>query len=279
MTTPWVVPPCTERRVLQSRQRADRGLTLGGDLDVESQVPTAPLAELCTIHSGATGFQAEALAGRLVDDAGQASSPSCCTSHGSEQSGFFDFIVSGCIDPYSIRLGDVRFIGRKLKRPMLSADDPILTENKRRLYANPKIVLAGMARRLEAALDTHGLALGVQVYALADCKVDPLYLLGLLNSSLLSQLFRLRFAAKRLAGGYYSLSKRQLAQLPIRLLDLSDRAERRLHDRLVDFVQRRLVSTNAQSSVTANLDAQIDDLVSRLYGYTSGDLATLRAAA
>ena len=259
--------------VLQCRQRADRGLMLSDELDVESRVATAPLADLCSIHSGATGFQAAELAARLVEgvDGDREHSQSECTT--------LDFIVSGNIDPYSIRLGDVRFIGRQFTQPVLATDDPILTGKKRRLYAGPKIVLAGMSRRLEAALDTRGLALGVQVYALAEWKADPHYLLGLLNSSLLSHLFRMRFAAKRLAGGYFSLSKRQLAQLPMRTLDLSDLSQRRLHDRLIDLVRKRMKLTSANSPAMGSIDAEINDLALQLYCVTAGELAGLPAAA
>jgi adenine-specific DNA-methyltransferase len=259
--------------VLQSRQRADRGLTLGGELDVESRAATVPLGELCTIHSGATGFQAAELAARLIER------NECGLEHAPNECSTFEFIVSGNIDPYAIELGNVRFMGRQLKRPILPADDPILSTRKQQLYAAPKIVLAGMCRHLEAAFDSRGLALGVQVYALTDWQVDPHYLLGVLNSSVLTQLFRLRFAAKRLAGGYFSLSKKQLAQLPIRMFDRSDRMERRLHDRLVDLVRRRLKSADPLGAATLNLDAQIDDLVSRLYHVAPGELAHLPAAA
>jgi SAM-dependent methyltransferase len=255
--------------VLQSQQQADRGLTLSGDLHLESRVATVPLREICTIHSGATGFQAAQLAARLVD--GEFTR--------SESPLSFEFVTSGNIDPYSIRLGDVRFMGRKLLRPQLAIVDPILTDNKRRLYGSPKIVLAGMSRRLEAALDARGLALGVQVYALVEWKIDPHYLLGLLNSSLLSHLFRLRFAAKRLAGGYYSLSKKQLGQLPIRVLDPSRKSDRRLHDALTGLVRRRLNLSARDLPTAANLDVQIDSLVLKLYGVLAGELAQPRAAA
>ena len=257
-------------RVLQSQQRANRGLALGGDLDVESRVATVPLGEVCSIHSGATGFQAAELAARLVEAGSQSRS---------RRSTGLDFIVSGNIEPYAIELGDVRFMGRQFKRPVLAADDPILTERKLRLYTDPKIVLAGMSRQLEAALDTRGLALGVQVYALADWTVDPHYLLGLLNSRLMSRLFRLRFAAKRLAGGYYSLSKKQLAQLPMRILDLSDQSERRLHDQLVDLVGRRLKEAGATSPAALNLDALIDELVLALYRVAAVEVTRMPSAA
>ena len=72
-----------------------------------------------------------------------------------------------------------------------------------------------MSRRLEAAWDDRGLALGVQVFAASEIQVDPFYLLALLNSKLLSYLFATRFAAKRLSGGYFAINKGQLAKLPI----------------------------------------------------------------
>ena len=47
----------------------------------------------------------------------------------------------------------------------------------------------------------------MQVFAASDFQVDPQYLLALLNSKLLTYLFRTRFAAKRLAGGYVAINK------------------------------------------------------------------------
>ena len=44
----------------------------------------------------------------------------------------------------------------------------MLTDGKRRLFCGPKIVIAGMTQRIEAAWDPGGLALGVQVFAAAE---------------------------------------------------------------------------------------------------------------
>src|SRR5205823_14118858 len=107
------------------------------------------------------------------------------------------------------------FRSRDYSRPRLLLDIPELTAAKRRLFASPKIVIAGMSRRLEAAWDDRGLALGVQVFAASECQLDPFYLLALLNSKLLSYLFATRYAAKRLGGGYLAINKGQLVKLPI----------------------------------------------------------------
>ena len=253
-----------------AQESSARGWSLHGELAVESRVATLPLGEVCSIHSGATGFQAAQLAASLVEGGLAVEQPAQA----------FPFIVSGNIDRYAIRLGDVRFLGRRLSRPLLAVDDPILTPAKRRLYSGPKIVLAGMCRHLEATLDRQGLALGVQVYALMNWKIDPLFLLGLLNSSLLSHLFRLRFAAKRLAGGYFSLSKRQLAQLPIRRLEFDRLEEQRKHDQIVSLVRQRLRANDEQHRArSAGIDAKIDETVLSLYDVSAQELTGSAAAA
>jgi hypothetical protein len=160
----------------------------------------------------------------------------------------------------------------------LPFDSVNLTESKRELFRSPKIVIAGMARRLETAFDPGGLALGVQVYAAVKSTEDARYLLALLNSKLLSFLFRIRFRAKQLSGGYLAINKSQLGRLPIRIVEPTDRADRRRRQRLTDLAQTMQdlslkltaadpVTTAAQSMAGEldGLDHKIDHLVYRLY--------------
>jgi adenine-specific DNA-methyltransferase len=140
-----------------------------------------------------------------------------------------------------------------------------LTPAKRRLFRSKKIVVAGMSRRLEAAWDERGLALGVQVFAAADFRVDPFYLLALVNSKLLSYLFATRYAAKRLGGGYLAINKGQLARLPIRCVDRADSTDRRQHDRLVELAKR----------AGRSADIEIDELVYGLYRLTEAEIAAV----
>jgi tRNA1(Val) A37 N6-methylase TrmN6 len=178
-------------------------------LDLESRVETARLGDLTTIRCGTAGYAARKIASRIVDQ-----SPGAAEIENDR----LDFLTSGNIDRYEVKLGNVRYLNRHYVRPKLALNIPELTADKRRLFASPKIVVAGMSRRLEAAWDQVGLALGVQVFAVRDYRVDPFYLLALLNSKLLSYLFATRFAAKRLGGGYLAINKGQLAQLPIGLV-------------------------------------------------------------
>src|SRR5262245_37140904 len=141
------------------------GIHLARSLDVESRVPTLPLGKLATLSCGTAGYSAQKIASRLRDGKNTPVADST------------DFITSGNIDRYTIRLGDVRFLNRDYARPRLPLNIPELTAAKRRLFTEPKIVIAGLSRRLEAAWDEQGLALGVQVFAASQFNVDPLFLL------------------------------------------------------------------------------------------------------
>jgi adenine-specific DNA-methyltransferase len=180
-----------------------------------------------------------------------------------------DFITSGNIDRYQIEPGNVRYLGRTYRRPRLARGIPELTEAKRRLFGEPKIVVAGMSRRLEAAWDGRGLALGVQVFAARDFDGDPFYLLALLNSKLLSFLFRTRFAAKRLAGGYLAINKGQLAQLP-----MAARAD--LREQVCSRLSRLAQAMHRQPQ--GRLDREIDRLVYEQYQLTDAEIDRVEQA-
>ena len=228
------------------------GVRLVSGIDVESRLRTRSLGDLCSLSCGTPGYSAQRVAAALRN----ATEDVPCSAKALE------FITSGNIDRYAIRLGDVRFLGRTYERPELPLDSPALTERKRTLFAGPKIVIAGLSQRLEAAWDDCGLALGVQVFAASEFQVDPQYLLALLNSKLLTYLFRTRFSAKRLAGGYMAINKGQLARLPIVL-------PRRTSVSLVLPGQARRLSYDD--------DAAIDQAVYRLYRLTKAEIAEVES--
>jgi methylase of polypeptide subunit release factors len=236
------------RKVEQAKLDAS-SLVLGEDLALEQRVATRPLGSICELHSGASGYSAALLAGELRE----------ATSPSDRDEMALNFIVSGNIDRYAIAPGNVRFLKQLWQRPCLPIEAGHVTAAKLQLYREPKIVLSGMCRRLEAAYDEQGFALGVQVFAARELQVDPYYLLAILNSKLLSYLFRERFAAKRLAGGYLAINKGQLAQLPIRLTsDLPAATVKRIASRARQLHQ----------AVSSAVDEQLDELIYELYELT-----------
>lgn len=264
------------RSVRQQELDAASGWQLHGTLDVEARVPTRPLAGLAELHSGTTGFRAAAIADQLRERAAEPDRPG------------FAFVASGNVDRYRLRRGPVRFMHRTFQQPFLPEDTPRLTARKRRLYQHPKLVIAGMTRRLEAAWDEGGLALGVQVFAAVPQGEDPRYLLGLLNSKLLTYLFRLRFRAKRLAGGFLAIHKSQLSLLPIRVVDGGQGPDHELRDQLIELVgqlQQVIARHGAAGGapddsvahrVTA-IEEAIDRTVYRLYQLTEAEINAVEA--
>ena len=242
-----------DQHSIPQRLLASVAISFAASLDVESRVATQSLGELATLSCGTAGFSAQRIASRLLDvEDGQTDAPN--PAH---------FITSGNIDRYSIRLGNVRYLNRTYTQPRLPLVSPELTPAKQRLFASPKIVIAGMSQRLEAAWDARGLALGVQVFAASECRIDPFYLLALLNSKLLSYLFATRFAAKRLAGGYLSINKGQLARLPI----ATPLAGTKPGPGLPPLARQMMMERTEQ------LDASIDRLVYSLYRLTPAEIA------
>lgn len=262
------------RRLPQRNLNAAGGWHLHGCLDVESRVATQALREVAQLHSGSMGFGAAELAVQLQE------------RRGGETPAGFDFVVSGNVDRYVVRRGgSVRFMKRKLTNPVLPYDARGLSQGKRTLYRGSKILIAGLSQRLEAAWDPGGLALGVQLYA-AQPAIDPLYLLAILNSKLISYLFRLRFQAKRLSGGYLSINKTQLAALPIRRIDRGNDREVACEAELADLARQRSLlacalpvaeGTREDDSASQSLDRQIDQLVYRLYALSDGEIARVQA--
>ncbi len=258
-------------RLMPQSLLSPRTISLHRTLDVESRVPTEPMGQRARLLSGASGYTAGHIV-ELLQEIGEEASPN---------QDLHPFVVSGNIDRYSIRLGNVRYMQRKFHQPMLDLNSNALSPLKKKLYANPKIIIAGMSRRIEAAYDNQGFALGVQVYAAADPLDDPFYLLALLNSRLMSFLFRERFAAKKLAGGYLAMNKGQLEQLPIRV---PQQGKEETVARLAELASwGRLpacpkISSGQAGSLPHEVDREMDELVYQLYRLTAAEIRQVDAA-
>jgi len=107
-----------------------------------------------------------------------------------------------------------------------------------------------------------------------------LYLLGLLNSSLLEFYYKQTTVPK--AGGFYIYKTMFLKKLPIRHIDLSNPADKKMHDDLVALVEKMLKLNKRLAPIrntpcnerdellreTNHTDKEIDNLVYDLYGLT-----------
>jgi hypothetical protein len=202
--------------------------------------------------SGATGFQAQDLV-RCLSETPQAQS--------------IPFVVSGCIDRYSLSFNRVRYMGKTYAQAYI-ANDGNIAASKWSFWRKEKIVIAGMTKKIEAVYVRGALALGVGVYAIDDFGgFLPQFLLGVLNSRFLSYFLRQKFSDKHLAGGYLAINKSTLEYLPLVDAPQADReAIAALVEQIMAAKQR-----NPDADITS-FEQQIDDRVYGLYGLTAAEI-------
>ncbi|RQV94799.1 restriction endonuclease subunit R, partial [bacterium] len=147
-------------------------------------------------------------------------------------------------------------------------------------FEKPKLLLPDISLRGNFAFDD-----GNGFYCVNTAYIIPVedsYLMGILNSKLITFIYQKSSAVFR--GGYLRFIYQYLVQLPIRVIDFSDPADKARHDRMVALVETMLalhkrlpeVSTPQEKDVIqrqiAATDAQIDKLVYELYGLTKEEI-------
>ncbi|WP_205370657.1 Eco57I restriction-modification methylase domain-containing protein [Thermoleptolyngbya sp. PKUAC-SCTB121] len=212
-------------------------------------------------------------------------------------------VNSGTIDPYRLRWGDrpLRYLGDRYLHPILPAQHLCqLSPQRQRQATQPKLIVAGMTRRLECALDESGGVLAGKSTSiiqapnpssplanpLATCPDLLWLLLAILNSSLIHWYFVQRHGGNALQGGYLRVGPPQLHQIPIALGEKSDRPG--LQQVLIDLAKQRHHCGTSQDlraireavpAEIAQLDAQIDAAVYALYDLSAPEIAEIHAEA
>jgi hypothetical protein len=169
------------------------------------------LADVAQVREAATVAEAYRVAELIVE--------------GGHAAGELRLINTGTIEPYVQQWGrrPTRYLGRAYQRPVVPADtlEAVLPRLGRRAAA-PKIVVAGLALRLEACADIQGLALpGKTTVVVTDAGANLWYLLALLNSATATRLYRALFGGQAMQGGYLRVGAAQLGRLPVPRLRLA----------------------------------------------------------
>ena len=213
--------------------------------------------------------------------------------HTQGRTGHFIVSNSGTIDRYRALWGEktLRYLGDKYLRPVVPCERVRLLPPRRRTQAQtPKVIVAGMTKVLECIVDLNGDTLAAKSTSIVLSSMNLCYLLGLLNSHLLTFFFQTVFGGMSLQGGYLRIGPPQLKQLPIRTIDFSDPVDVARHDRMVELVERMLaLHKDVQAAKTPNrqtmlqrqieaTDRQIDGLVYDLYDLTDEEIAIVEGA-
>ncbi len=206
-------------------------------------------------QSGTTGFEAQKIFSYIKSGYQQDSIP---------------FAVSGSVDKYVCDTSRVPYMRKCFKYPHISVKVPV-AKTKIDFWINEKIVIAGMTKIIEAYYTKTPLALGVGIYAIYDfCGINPLLILGVLNSSFMSWYARENFKDKHMSGGYLGLNKGNLEKLPMFELTKSNKPTA---DKIIALVDKILEAKEKDPKAnTQKLEKEIDALVYQLYNLTDEEI-------
>lgn len=193
------------------------------------------------VMSGATGFEAQKIKGNV-----------------NESKKGIKFTVSGNIDRYEYNNFNVRYMNTKFKEAYIIKNENI-AESKWLFWSQPKIIVAGMTKVIEAAYANEPLGIGVGCYGIYEfAGFNPKAILGILNSKYLSYYLNVRFKDKHLAGGYLAINKSTIEALPF--VDLEEKHQNEIA-KLVD----KIISLKQQGKDSTEQEMKIDELVYKLY--------------
>jgi hypothetical protein len=130
-----------------------------------------------------------------------------------------------------------------------------------------KILIAEDGLRINATIDKKLMIPqgGVYFGIVTDPSYDISFVLGLLNSKLLSKIYELMFSGMHMGGGYLRYRSKFLEGLP--LPSLSNPGDRDLMESVSELAAKIL-----DGPVNDKIEAQIDELVFRLYGLSSEEV-------
>jgi type I restriction-modification system DNA methylase subunit len=155
-------------------------------------------------------------------------------------------------------------------------------------FALPHILTPSLSNRSNFSLGTDelfstGTAGVTSIIPKKDIGENILYLLGLLNSKLIS--FYITSHSPIFSGGYYKFSAPYLKKIPIKRINFNDKSDTSNHDKMISFVEQMLElnkklagiknpdeKTRIQRQIDST-DEQIDKLVYDLYGLTKDEIA------
>lgn len=125
--------------------------------------------------------------------------------------------VTGSIDPHIFNNKITRYKKKDYVKPFITYNSEIISEGKWALFCKPKVMVAGMTKIIEAALDADGIyAPAVSVYSICGDVVDLYQVQLIINSKLINWFFRYKFSDKHMAGGYISVNNLLLQKIPFK---------------------------------------------------------------
>ena len=177
-------------------------------------------------------------------------------------------INTGTIDPYKSLWGikPMQYIKEKYQFPRVSQCDlKKISEQRLSQAKSEKLIIAGMSSRIEAIYDS-GVTLGGKstTIILGD---ELKYLLGLLNSKLVSFSINILYNSIKMAGGYLNIGTREIENIPIPHTSNEQRIE------IANLVTKILNLTSDKIEADFSQEVSIiDKLVYGIYGLSEDEI-------
>lgn len=159
----------------------------------------------------------------------------------------------------------------------------LMYQSNESLMLNPKILMRQTSDIIRACYDENGYYCQNSLFIVHSTDINLKFLLGLLNSKLLTFVYKL--GNPQTGKIFAEIKPSVIKELPIRTIDFGNPADKRQHDKMVKLVERMLdlnkkigavkVPTEKerlQREINAT-DKQIDTLVYDLYGLTEEEIA------
>ncbi|MCK9467319.1 MAG: Eco57I restriction-modification methylase domain-containing protein [Candidatus Absconditabacterales bacterium] len=215
------------------------------------------LGDLAEVRGAATVSEAYEIKKLLTDS----------VEHSEE---YFKFINTGTIDRY-VSLWNERktqYIKQAYYRPLIRKVD-LNKKYPKRFYesSKEKIIIGGMNKILECFLDCGEYLAGKSTIIVLKKKIELKYIVGILNSKLLSKFYKIYFNSLSLSGGFYRIGRPEIKQLPIPFSDTQKRFQ------ISKLVNKILIKKKAdQSTNTLAIETEIDKIVYELYGLSNEEI-------
>jgi hypothetical protein len=189
--------------------------------------------------------------------------------------------------------------GENIKRYLIIESDdyvqpdfegnPQVFKTKDIFLKTPKLVTKFVSNNIEFAIDTFGYCNTNVVYNVhVNSKIDLCFLLGILNSSVVSFWFKNIYVNDDTL--FPHIQKNQLASIPIPPLDLSSKTGKKTYDDIVRSVEQLLQSYAAKKGVIfserkliedkiAHYENKINEAVYQLYALTAEEIDVVEGRA
>ena len=149
----------------------------------------------------------------------------------------------------------------------ISPEISVVSNLQNSLLRKEKILMPRTVLSLRASYEAGGNFIMDRIYFLIAkdrVNIDPLYVLGLLNSTLIDFYYKNKFKSTHVSGGYLDLRGVQIKEIPIKLPD------EKQSKKIKELVERRMRMKD--ESQIKNVDYEIDQEVYKLYGLTKEEI-------